>query len=176
MSPKKVVGCRGGSRYVEGCWGFLNSIFRFSNFQLSFSNLKFANSQISNFQMFTFPNCQFSMFPNVHFQYSIFKFQISKFQIVKKQTKTKTSKMGNSKTLGTQTFRHFHNFRSSDMKEEYFPRMFPYFLVFLKYIGDKYGARGYRFGELVGRSKNVPKNIAIDQESLIANLGIIETL
>ena len=22
MSPKKVVGCRGGSRHVEGCWGF----------------------------------------------------------------------------------------------------------------------------------------------------------
>ena len=22
VSPKKVVGCRGGSRNVEGCWGF----------------------------------------------------------------------------------------------------------------------------------------------------------
>ena len=23
VSPKKVVGCRGGSRYVKGCWDFL---------------------------------------------------------------------------------------------------------------------------------------------------------
>ena len=53
--------------------------------------------------------------------------------------------------------------------------MFPYFLVFLKYFCDKYGVRGSRFSRFVGRSKNVPKSIAIDQESIISNWGIIKT-
>ena len=44
-----------------------------------------------------------------------------------------------------------------------------------KYFGDKYGVRGSRFGHVFGRSKNHPKSIAIDQESLISRLGIIET-
>ena len=48
------------------------------------------------------------------------------------------------------------------------------FLVFFKYFGDKYGVRGSRFGDLFGRSKNIPKSIAIDEESLISHLGIIK--
>ena len=38
------------------------------------------------------------------------------------------------------------------------PILFPYFL---KYVGDKYGLRRSRFGHMSGRSKYVPKSIAI---------------
>ena len=48
------------------------------------------------------------------------------------------------------------------------------FLYFLKCFGDKYGVRGSRVGNIFGRSRNVLKSIAIDQESLISHLGIIE--
>ena len=44
-------------------------------------------------------------------------------------------------------------------------RRFHIFLYFSKYFGDKYGVRGSIFGHIVGRSKNVPKSIAIEQES-----------
>ena len=52
VSPKKVVGCKGGSRYVEGCWGFSN----FKNF--NFPNLKIPNSKLPmfSFQHFKCPN------------------------------------------------------------------------------------------------------------------------
>ena len=54
-----------------------------------------------------------------------------------------------------------------------FPKDVPIgFLYCLKYFGNKYGVRGSIFGHIFGRSKNVPKNIAIDQESLISHLGI----
>ena len=52
--------------------------------------------------------------------------------------------------------------------------MFPYSLNFLKYFGSTYGLRRSRFGKTFARSKNVLKNIAIDQESLINHLGIIK--
>ena len=44
------------------------------------------------------------------------------------------------------------------------------FVYFLKYFGDKYGVRGSRFGNILGRSENDPKSIANDQESLISHL------
>ena len=44
--------------------------------------------------------------------------------------------------------------------------------IFCKYSGDKYGVRESRFGHIFGRSKNHPKSIAIDQESLINHFGI----
>ena len=58
MSPKKVVGCRGGSRNVEGYWGFIPllehfNISKFRNFQISrISNVKFQICNISNFHYF----------------------------------------------------------------------------------------------------------------------------
>ena len=45
----------------------------------------------------------------------------------------------------------------------------------MKHFGDKYGVEGTRFGEHFGSSRNHPKRIAIDQESLISNLGIIKS-
>ena len=48
------------------------------------------------------------------------------------------------------------------------------FFYVSKYFSDKYGVRGSRFGNVCGRSKNVPKRIAIDQDSLISNFGIIK--
>ena len=54
--------------------------------------------------------------------------------------------------------------------------MSPYvFLYSLKSFGDNYGVRGSRFDHMFGRSKNIPKSIVIDQESLISYLGIIKT-
>ena len=53
--------------------------------------------------------------------------------------------------------------------------MFPYFLVCLKHFGDKYGVQGSIFSRFFGRPENIPKSIAIDQESLINHLGRIKT-
>ena len=44
----------------------------------------------------------------------------------------------------------------------------------LEIFGDKYGTRGSIFGNIIGRSKNDLKHIAIDQESLISHCGIIK--
>ena len=50
------------------------------------------------------------------------------------------------------------------------PRMF---LVFpLKYFGNKYAVYGSKVSRCFGLTKNVLKNIAIAQESLISHLGI----
>ena len=46
--------------------------------------------------------------------------------------------------------------------------------LFFEISGDKYGTRGSIFGNMIGRSKNVLKHIAIDQESLISHSGIIK--
>ena len=47
-----------------------------------------------------------------------------------------------------------------------------FFLYSLKHFGDTYGVRGSRFGNIFDRCKDVPKHIAIDQESLIGHFGI----
>ena len=47
--------------------------------------------------------------------------------------------------------------------------------IFACIFGDKYGVRGSRFSHIFGQSKNIPKSIVIDQESLISHLGIIKT-
>ena len=57
-----------------------------------------------------------------------------------------------------------------------FQRCSHIFLYFLQYFGDKYGVRGSIFGNIFGRSKHVPKSIAIDQELLISHFGIITPL
>ena len=49
------------------------------------------------------------------------------------------------------------------------------FLYLLNYVGNIFGLRESRFCEHFGRSKNVLKNIAIDQESLISHFWIIKT-
>ena len=54
------------------------------------------------------------------------------------------------------------------------PRTFPNFLVFLRYLCDEYGVRDSICGHICGRSKIVPKSIAIDQESSIRHFGIIK--
>ena len=75
VSPKRVVGCRGGSRYAEGCWGVprrpyvlywhsrgsLCALLSISKSHLSFLRFcKFQTSQFSNFQSFKIS--QFSKF------------------------------------------------------------------------------------------------------------------
>ena len=74
VSPKKVVGCRGRSRHVEGCWEFRNSqlvnvellfcIFNLETYNYEFTSSHFYfcetlsvhlfNSQISNFEIVSF--------------------------------------------------------------------------------------------------------------------------
>ena len=49
------------------------------------------------------------------------------------------------------------------------------FLYLLKYFVDKYEVRESIFSRFRGSSRNHPKSIAIDQESLISHLGIIIT-
>ena len=89
-------------------------------------------------------------------------FTISNSNLLKFQN-IKVLRCENTKNIGTQTF-HFQNFRFTDIKKK-FPRMFPYLYVF--FDGERYGVRGSRFGHIFGRFKNIPKTIAIDQESLI---------
>ena len=59
VSPKRVVGCKGGSRYVEGCWGFPYSEMKSmaSTFQ-SFKASKIQKIRVSKFQRFKVPNFQ----------------------------------------------------------------------------------------------------------------------
>ena len=75
--------------------------------------------------------------------------------------------------FGTWVF-HFQNFRFSDMKI-CSKDVLTIIRWFLTHFSDEYGVRGTRFGYICGRSKNVPKNIATDQESLISHWGIIKT-
>ena len=110
-------------------------------------SLKFRSSPISKCQSF-----KLSKLRNFKFQ-SFKKSKVQKF--------------------GTQTFQHFQNFIFSDMRNNMFQGCSHNFLYFLKYFGDEDGVRGSRFGHIFGRSKNIPKSSAIDQESLISHFGII---
>ena len=60
MSPKRVVGCRGGSRYVEGCCGF--PYLKIESFLASkfhcFKVSKFPNVNGSTFQISKVPKFQ----------------------------------------------------------------------------------------------------------------------
>ena len=55
--PKRVVGCRGGSRYDEGCWGF--PYLRIKQF-LGFKVLKFQSLKVSKFQALKIQNFKVS--------------------------------------------------------------------------------------------------------------------
>ena len=46
-------------------------------------------------------------------------------------------------------------------------------VFFFLCFGDRSGVRGSIFDPIFGRSKNVPKKITIDGESLISHVGII---
>ena len=52
VSPKKVVGCRGGSRNVEGCWEF--PYLKLPNFKMSIYNFPNAEFLIVNLSNFNF--------------------------------------------------------------------------------------------------------------------------
>ena len=99
VSPEKLVGCRGGSRYVEGHWGF--PYLHFSNFKCSVCivNLHIFIFYISNFQTskLSFYQIQLSNLQpfdlSSTFQISKFKVLFFKFQIVK----IRNSKVENQK-------------------------------------------------------------------------------
>ena len=134
-----------------------------------------------------YPFCNFQVFkleiPIINFQYSTF--QISNFQLPNmfQNRILQLSKYG---------FTKFHNFKVSKIKVRYtdlptfsdfqilryeilFQGCPHHFLYLFKYCCDKYGVRGSIFGHIFGRSRNHPKSIAIDHESLISHLGIIKT-
>ena len=52
MSPKKVAGCRDGSRNVEGCWGFPQFIFQVQIINFQVSNLGLFNLRNSKLELF----------------------------------------------------------------------------------------------------------------------------
>ena len=114
---------------------FYLEIFKFQIFKFAMFNLDIFNLIIFNLEMFNLENLQFSTF-----QFS--SFQISEFQ------------KSNVEKLGRQTFQHFQKFRFSDMRNSSFKDVRIIFLYHFKYFGDKYKARGSRFGHNFGRSKN----------------------
>ena len=135
------------------CWGAI----------LQSSNVHLLNFQISNFSI---TNLQVSNFPN-------FKLRVVKFHLFK-VFNFRNFKLRNFKHLGTHTFHTIHNFMFSDMKI-IVVKDAPDVSCMFEILGDKYGARGSIFSRFVGRSKNVPKSIAIYQESLISHLRIMKT-
>ena len=128
---EKVVGCRGGSRNVEGCREFSNFQFldfKFSNcqfptWQLLSSHFQIAECQIFKFQnvnfpVFQFPKFQVSKLPICKFPNLIFRNHTSKFKNFKvsKTSNIKEETNWNFEKLNTQTFHNFQNFRFPDMK------------------------------------------------------------
>ena len=144
-----------------------------SNFR-NLQNSKMSSLKMSNFKCSNFKNNKVQASTN-------------------KQIETSTCrklKFANVQFSNTQT-QNFHNINIKNLVHEpstifiisdsqiwkySYSRMFPYlFLCFLNYFCDKYGVPGSSFGHIIGRSKNVPKSIAIDQRSLLRRLGIIKT-
>ena len=70
VSPKKLVGCRGGSRYVQRCWGF-------SSFQI----FKCSIFKVPILKCFNCLNSQFLKLNTKITKFTISTFQISKMQI-----------------------------------------------------------------------------------------------
>ena len=77
-----------------------------------------------------------------------------------------------NKKLGTHTFRQFQIFWFSGMKNMSQGRSHELACIFQNIFGDRYGIRGSRIGRCFEGSRNHPKKIAIDQESLIGHLEI----
>ena len=90
-------------------------------------------------------------------------FDVVQFSILKCSKQNKQRKPGFSKRLVHRPSK-VSEFQIVRYENHIFKDVPIAFLVFLKYFGDKYGVRGSIFGHIVGRSKNVPKSIAIDQE------------
>ena len=112
---------------------------------------------------------QIPKFANVKFQSSkiqISSCQISKFQMSSCQTIWKQNK---NRKIRSRTSQHFQNSRFSEMNIACCKDVLIIFFYLKKYFEDKYGGRGSTFGH----SRNVPKRIAIDQESLMSHFGII---
>ena len=132
---------------------------------ISCFNFQVSTFRILNFQMFECIIFKMSNVPFANFQIPSSIFQIFKI-----------SKSTIPKNIGTQSFQTSHNCRFSYMKITYFKQVPIFSCIFLKYFGESYGVRGSRIDHIFGRSKNVPKSIAIDQESLISHFGIILNL
>ena len=149
ISKMLKIFLRGSSSCSGACLrGFISS---------KFQKIEMPDKQVSNFQ----------------------SFKASKFKIPKLQFSTfRNFENGNSKSevaewyTGIPTFSDFQVLR---YENKLFKDAPIFFLYLLKYFRDKYGVRGSRFGHMFGRSRNVPKSIAIDQEALICDLGIIKT-
>ena len=153
----------GGSRHVEGCWGF--SIF--SNYR--FGTFRFWNSKMGTFQ---FGNLQFSklQFPNCQF----LSFHIWKLSNIRIPNCHK-SKFHN--TLNSSVNRPSKKFRMSESliwKIIVFKAASIFSCIFLNILMINTGPDGSIFGNIFGRSKHVQKNIAIDQETLISHFWTIK--
>ena len=93
-------------------------------------------------------------------------FRISNFRISKLKKKRRT-KHKSCIHIPSNIFR----ISDSQICNNICSRMLPIVLYFVKYFGDRYGVRGSRFGHIFRSSRNHPKSIAIDQESLISHFS-----
>ena len=129
---------------------------------MSISNFQISQSHFHMFKIRCFP-----IVSSKSFKLQLSNFRISKFQ------NSNNSKL-NNKTVRYTYLPTFSEFQILRYENDMFQRCPHIFLYFLKRFGDKYGARGSRFGHVFGRSENVLKRIAIDHESLSSHLGIIK--
>ena len=156
------------------CSNSLFPIYKIWNVGFHISKSSFFIFQCCSFQIFKFniSTCQMYHLPFV-------KFPISKCQIpnsksffssqILQQQKQITICLTNRCTYLPKV----SEFQILRYKKCYFQGSPIFVLYSLKYFGDKYGVRGSRFGRCFGSSRNHPKGIAIDQESLISHFGII---
>ena len=133
--------------------------------------LQFPLLQIVSFRIFEISNSQTSQrlvstFPNS-------RFKISKTTSISNFEFSKLSKSTHRTIMCT----YLPNFSELQVLkfENIFFKDIPIISCILKYFGDECGARGSRFGHMFGRSKNIPKSVAIAQESLLSNSGRIKT-
>ena len=103
-----------------------------------------------------------------NFQGSNFKFLISSSHLFSNYS-ISTSEISKNRYTNLPKFSEFQVLRYENSMFKDAPICF---LYLFKYVGDTYGVRGSRFGQMFGRSKNVLTNIAIDQESSISHLDV----
>ena len=140
------VWCRGGSRYVEGCWGFRYlKIKLFFHFDFHFVYFHF---------MFIFTVIVISFISSFPYVLLYFKKHVQNFRHV---------------------WCYFQHFRHPYLQNN-ISSMFPWLLIFLEgfFVIIK-GGRGSIFGNIFRSSKNDSKSIAIYPEVKNNHFWIIKT-
>ena len=169
---KRVVGCRGGSRYVEGCWRFhyLKSVL-VSWFQVSwflgfrFIVFLFPAFLVPWFKLFWllgFTISQFRRFNDPIFRNFNFIFLID-IDLISKIFKTLLD--GSSGLFGARLFQYFQSFRFSKLRDlQHCKKMFEFFLDLFSVWGSgtRSKSRNHRnegfYGSPISKSKVISSN------------------